>query len=349
MASSSPPSSAPGVSHVFRLAAADDATVVELLGTFGSHISEYWTPIPMAKAEDGKYEATVDGLTPDTLYTYKFKVDGKWVVDPNAETAADDNAGITNNVFTTPSIGAPAPEVHEQASADSSSPLPANDAAAPPPASDDATSPASSAIAPAKVDNPEIAASPAVIATGEEEPSPSAQDATTAVDDAEVPVSQPADDDDEEEAAVPAHPVAADTREPEPVTEIEAAKEEDAQQDDSVPAAEPAAATTESPVANIAEEKAANVERLPTPEVVAVSEPSAVPVAAAEEAVVPDVAQDNNSPSTDAAVSAEEVSPVVEESAPAVAAEEAAPVTEEKAEPAASEEVMPAAPVEVVP
>ncbi|KAJ2859815.1 hypothetical protein GGH94_005888, partial [Coemansia aciculifera] len=88
-----------GTSHVFRLAASDDATSVELLGTFGSDAAEHWSPIPMTKSEDGKHEATVDGLLPGTLYLYKFKVDGEWVVDPNAETAVDD-AGIMNNVFT---------------------------------------------------------------------------------------------------------------------------------------------------------------------------------------------------------------------------------------------------------
>ncbi|KAJ2021759.1 hypothetical protein GGI06_002113 [Coemansia sp. S85] len=85
-----------GTSHTFRLAAADDATSVELLGTFGTNAAEHWSPIPMAKSEDGKYEATVGGLVPGTLYLYKFKVDGEWVVDSNAETAADE-AGITNN------------------------------------------------------------------------------------------------------------------------------------------------------------------------------------------------------------------------------------------------------------
>ncbi|KAJ2109317.1 Cruciform DNA binding protein, partial [Coemansia sp. RSA 922] len=111
-------------SHVFRLAAADDATVVELLGTFGSSADEHWSPIPMTKGEDGKFEATVDGLLPGTLYFYKFKVDGEWVVDPKAETAVDE-AGITNNVFTPAVVIEPVdallPEVHKSAD---SAPLP---------------------------------------------------------------------------------------------------------------------------------------------------------------------------------------------------------------------------------
>ncbi|KAJ2327132.1 hypothetical protein GGH92_010111, partial [Coemansia sp. RSA 2673] len=53
----------------------------------------------MTKADDGKYEATVRGLIPNRLYMYKYKVDGEWVLDPDAETAAND-AGITNNVIT---------------------------------------------------------------------------------------------------------------------------------------------------------------------------------------------------------------------------------------------------------
>ncbi|KAJ2381297.1 hypothetical protein GGI05_006033, partial [Coemansia sp. RSA 2603] len=87
-------------SHTFRLAAAADATTVEILGTFGSDPETHWKPIALTKVGDSnEYEVTIDSLVPATPYFYKFKVNGEWVLDPNAATAEDDG-GITNNVFT---------------------------------------------------------------------------------------------------------------------------------------------------------------------------------------------------------------------------------------------------------
>ncbi|KAJ1877712.1 hypothetical protein LPJ57_003806, partial [Coemansia sp. RSA 486] len=111
-------------SRTFRLDAASDAKTVEIQGTFGSDESTHWTPIAMTKsAEDGKYEVTIDGLVPGTQYLYKFKVDGEWALDPEAETAKDD-ADIVNNVFTVPSPSS-AVVVTSSATKDTSSAAPA--------------------------------------------------------------------------------------------------------------------------------------------------------------------------------------------------------------------------------
>ncbi|KAJ1864572.1 hypothetical protein LPJ78_003308, partial [Coemansia sp. RSA 989] len=79
------------ITHVFRLTV--EAQTVELLGTFEP---EHWKPIPMTK-QGTTYEVRVL-LKPSQKYTYKYKVDGEWMLDPSAETATDE-AGIVNNVL----------------------------------------------------------------------------------------------------------------------------------------------------------------------------------------------------------------------------------------------------------
>ncbi|KAJ1752008.1 hypothetical protein LPJ58_005045, partial [Coemansia sp. RSA 1591] len=79
--------------HVFRLELDTDAQTVELLGTFGS---PHWSPILMTKTGSA-YEASVD-VQEGTVYAYKFRVDGEWVLDSKAATAVDAD-GIVNSVF----------------------------------------------------------------------------------------------------------------------------------------------------------------------------------------------------------------------------------------------------------
>ncbi|KAJ2140699.1 hypothetical protein IW142_005266, partial [Coemansia sp. RSA 564] len=79
--------------HVFRLELDTDAQTVELLGTFGS---PHWSPILMTKTGSA-YEASVD-VQEGTVYAYKFRVDGEWVLDSKAATAVGAD-GIVNSVF----------------------------------------------------------------------------------------------------------------------------------------------------------------------------------------------------------------------------------------------------------
>ncbi|KAJ2822894.1 hypothetical protein FBU31_004454, partial [Coemansia sp. 'formosensis'] len=294
-------------SHVFRLLAADDATSVELLGTFGSD-ADHWSAIPMTKGKDDKYEATVDGLLTGTTYLYKFKVDGEWVVDPNAETAADE-AGITNNVFTPAAAKDTGIVVSVHEVSPDSAP------------SDEKPSDVNPKAAPVDSEAPQVG------------------------QDAVVPDSAPADEPHVDEAVVPAQPPA-HISESEPVTEIEATQ--DAHKDESAneaPVAIVAEKATEdenpsSPgpaVAPVAEAVVSDV----------VLDDAAIPEASHAEVPAP-IADDNEPVAVEASAPVVEVITLADLAAPVIdkeAAEESAPTAEEDVPVAAEEAVAPVAAV----
>ncbi|KAJ2830539.1 hypothetical protein GGI24_001886 [Coemansia furcata] len=291
-------------SHVFRLLAADDATSVELLGTFGSD-ADHWSAIPMTKGKDDKHEATVDGLLTGTTYLYKFKVDGEWVVDPNAETAADE-AGITNNVFTPAAAkdSGVVVSVHE-VSPDSAP-------------TDEKPSDVSPKAAPVDSEAPQVD------------------------QDAVVPDSAPADEPHVDEAVVPAQPPA-HISESEPVTEIEATQ--DTHKDESAneaPVAIIAEKATEAENPSTPEPAVAPVAEAVVPDVV--QDDVAVPEAAHSKVPAP-IADENEPVTAEVSAPVVEVITLADLAAPVIdkeAAEESAPAAEEGVSVAAVEVAAPA-------
>jgi hypothetical protein len=87
-----PPPSLKG-NTTFRLQGYPDAGVVTLAGTFNN-----WDQSQLVCGrEDGVWVCRVD-LEPGE-YTYKFIVDGNWVLDPDNPNTIEDEAGNTNNVL----------------------------------------------------------------------------------------------------------------------------------------------------------------------------------------------------------------------------------------------------------
>lgn len=77
----------------FRLQGFGDASIVALAGTFNN-----WDQSQLVcNQEGGEWVCRVD-LEPGE-YTYKFIVDGNWVLDPDNPNTVEDEAGNTNNVF----------------------------------------------------------------------------------------------------------------------------------------------------------------------------------------------------------------------------------------------------------
>ncbi len=77
----------------FRLQGYADASIVALAGTFNN-----WDQSQLVcNRESTEWVCRVD-LEPGE-YTYKFIVDGNWVLDPNNPNTVEDEAGNTNNVL----------------------------------------------------------------------------------------------------------------------------------------------------------------------------------------------------------------------------------------------------------
>lgn len=77
----------------FRLQGYADASIVALAGTFNN-----WDQSQLVcTRESTEWVCRVD-LEPGE-YTYKFIVDGNWVLDPNNPNTVEDEAGNTNNVL----------------------------------------------------------------------------------------------------------------------------------------------------------------------------------------------------------------------------------------------------------
>lgn len=77
----------------FRLQGFGDASIVALAGTFNN-----WDQSQLVcNHEGGEWVCRVD-LEPGE-YSYKFIVDGNWVLDPDNPNTVEDEAGNTNNVF----------------------------------------------------------------------------------------------------------------------------------------------------------------------------------------------------------------------------------------------------------
>lgn len=87
-----PPPSLKG-NTTFRLTGHTDATIVAVAGSFNDWDQSHL----LCGKEGGEWICRID-LEPGT-YTYKFIVDGNWVLDPENPNTIVDDAGNTNNVF----------------------------------------------------------------------------------------------------------------------------------------------------------------------------------------------------------------------------------------------------------
>jgi hypothetical protein len=87
-----PPASLKG-NTVFRLKGHSDARVVAVAGTFNN-----WNQSQaLFGREGGEWICRID-LAPGK-YTYKFIIDGDWILDPDNPTTEDDERGFTNSVL----------------------------------------------------------------------------------------------------------------------------------------------------------------------------------------------------------------------------------------------------------
>jgi 1,4-alpha-glucan branching enzyme len=69
---------------------------VEVAGAYNN-----WTRAPMERSHEG-WKLTVHGLKPNTLYRFKYIVDGDWRVDPSQpvdETEVIDGRPVQNNAI----------------------------------------------------------------------------------------------------------------------------------------------------------------------------------------------------------------------------------------------------------
>ncbi|KAJ1675775.1 hypothetical protein EV182_000599, partial [Spiromyces aspiralis] len=75
---------------------------VTVLGTFDKDPEKHWSPIQLQPIgpDSRVFATTISDLEPNTTYTYKYKVDGEWVLDTSALSKPDEN-GIENNYFIT--------------------------------------------------------------------------------------------------------------------------------------------------------------------------------------------------------------------------------------------------------
>src|SRR5215213_7112328 len=87
-----PPPSLKG-DTTFRLQGYPDAAVVTLAGSFNN-----WDQSQLVCGREGAAWVCRVDLVPGE-YTYKFIVDGNWVLDPDNPATAEDEAGNTNNVL----------------------------------------------------------------------------------------------------------------------------------------------------------------------------------------------------------------------------------------------------------
>src|SRR5260370_3470320 len=87
-----PPPSVKG-NTTFRLKGYADAHVVALAGTFNN-----WNQSQLLFAREAdEWQCRID-LAPGK-YTYKFIIDGNWILDPSNPTTEDDERGFTNSVL----------------------------------------------------------------------------------------------------------------------------------------------------------------------------------------------------------------------------------------------------------
>jgi len=86
-----PPASLKG-NTVFRLKGHPDARVVAVAGTFNN-----WNQSQMLFGKEGDVWVCRIDLAPGK-YTYKFIIDGDWILDPDNPTTEDDERGFTNSV-----------------------------------------------------------------------------------------------------------------------------------------------------------------------------------------------------------------------------------------------------------
>jgi len=86
-----PPASLKG-NTVFRLKGHADARVVAVAGTFNN-----WNQSQMLFGKEGDVWVCRIDLAPGK-YTYKFIIDGDWILDPDNPTTEDDERGFTNSV-----------------------------------------------------------------------------------------------------------------------------------------------------------------------------------------------------------------------------------------------------------
>ena len=87
-----PPASLKG-NTVFRLKGHSDARVVAVAGTFNN-----WNQSQMLFGKEGDGWVCRIDLAPGK-YTYKFIIDGDWILDPDNPTTEDDERGFTNSVL----------------------------------------------------------------------------------------------------------------------------------------------------------------------------------------------------------------------------------------------------------
>jgi hypothetical protein len=87
-----PPASLKG-NTVFRLKGHADARVVAVAGTFNN-----WNQSQMLFGKEGDGWVCRIDLAPGK-YTYKFIIDGDWILDPDNPTTEDDERGFTNSVL----------------------------------------------------------------------------------------------------------------------------------------------------------------------------------------------------------------------------------------------------------
>jgi Glycogen recognition site of AMP-activated protein kinase/Domain of unknown function (DUF3471) len=78
---------------VFRLKGYPDATIVILTGSFNN-----WNQSQFVFGREGEEWVCRIDLDPGT-YTYKFIVDGNWLLDPSNSTTEEDAAGNVNSVL----------------------------------------------------------------------------------------------------------------------------------------------------------------------------------------------------------------------------------------------------------
>jgi 1,4-alpha-glucan branching enzyme len=86
-----PPPSLKGTTS-FRLKGYADASVVAVAGSFNN-----WNQSQILFAREGDGWVCRLDLKPG-IYTYKFIVDGNWLLDPSNPDTAEDEAGNVNNV-----------------------------------------------------------------------------------------------------------------------------------------------------------------------------------------------------------------------------------------------------------
>ncbi len=76
----------------FTVDFAENANLVEVAGDFNG-----WSPQPLKKLRNGQYKTTVD-LEPGQAYQYRYRIDGNWQNDWQADAYVPNGFGQDNSV-----------------------------------------------------------------------------------------------------------------------------------------------------------------------------------------------------------------------------------------------------------